>query len=233
MKKFSHFRRTAVHTFRMPLHADGKRMVLYLDGLDGAILGAGTDAYILSGGVDGLMVETVYKKTGTDILPEAASAFCADPMADFTAGCRPLHVVKRLPGDQGYVLPDRASAGDTQDLHTPAYGKDRLAGFQDTFHETDLEQIYGNVSLAVSFLRFFAEQERRDIIAAAEKKSVAQSGVFVEQVVAPYERKYERNAFCVAHGLNIWISDKLAVLSKTADNDSDLGFHSFSFTDIF
>ena len=88
--------------------------------------------------------------------------------------CRPLHVVERLPGDQGHVLPDRASAGDTQDLHSPAYGKDRLAGFQDTFHEADLEQIYGNVSLAVPFLRFFAEQERRDVIAAAEEKSVAQ-----------------------------------------------------------
>mgnify|MGYP005806216579 FL=1 len=100
MKKFSHFRRTAVHTFRMPLHADGKRMVLYLDGLDGAILGAGTDAYILSGGVDGLMMETVYKKAGTDILPETASAFRADSVADLTADCRLLHVVERLPRDQ-------------------------------------------------------------------------------------------------------------------------------------
>ena len=48
MKEFPHFGRTAVHTFGMPLHADGKRMVFYLDRFDGIILGAGTDGYVLS-----------------------------------------------------------------------------------------------------------------------------------------------------------------------------------------
>ena len=64
-----------------------------------------------------------------------------------------------------------------------------------TLHEADLEQIHRNVSPAVPFLRLFSEQERRDVIAAAEEKSVAQSGVFVQQVIAPHERKYERDAF--------------------------------------
>ena len=85
MKKFPHFGRMAVHTFGMPLHADSKRMILYLDCLDCIILRACADNYILSWRVDGLMVKTVYKKTGTDILSEAASLRCPDPVTDFTS----------------------------------------------------------------------------------------------------------------------------------------------------
>ena len=48
MKKFPYFGRTAVHTFGMPLHADGKRMVFDLDRFDRIILGAGADGYILT-----------------------------------------------------------------------------------------------------------------------------------------------------------------------------------------
>lgn len=86
MKKFSHFGRASVHTFGMPLYADGKRMSLYLDCLDGAVLGTGTDGYVFSGRIDRLMVKAVYKKAGTDIFPEKTAAFRADPMAYFAAG---------------------------------------------------------------------------------------------------------------------------------------------------
>ena len=139
MKKFPHFGRMAVHTFGMPLHADSKRMILYLDCLDCIILRACADNYILSGRVDGLMVKTVYKKTGTDILSEAASAFGADPVADLAAGCGLLHMIKRFSGNERHVLPDCTSAGDAQDLHSPADSKDGFAGFQYTLHKTNLK----------------------------------------------------------------------------------------------
>ena len=113
MKKFSHFGRASVHTFRMPLYADGKRMSLYLDCLDGAVLGTGTDGYVFSGRIDRLMVKAVYKRQepiySRRRLLRSVRILWLTSLRD--ADCCMWSSV--CPGNQGYVLPDRASAGDT------------------------------------------------------------------------------------------------------------------------
>ena len=225
MKEIPHFRGTPVHAFRVPLDTYGKWMTFQFNCLNSSVLRAGADHNPLSGSVDCLMVETVYIETASGIFPEAGSTFCADPMADFFTGSGLLHVVEGVTGNEGHILPDRTPAGYVEDLHSPADGEHRFSRGKNPFHEPDLKEIYGNACFTISVFRFFAEEQRGDISAAAEEKSVAEICVLRKDAVAPDKRKNERESVGIADGLNIWISDKLSVSGEPADNDSDFRLH--------
>ena len=111
MKKLPHFPGSAVHALWMPLHADGKRVGVQFDRLDGSVLGAGGYRHPFSGEVHCLVMEAVYIETGTRILFQSASSFDADPVTDFAAVCRLLHMVQDPARDPRHVLSDRAAAG--------------------------------------------------------------------------------------------------------------------------
>ena len=57
-----HFRGSAVHTFRVPLDAHGKRVGAKLDCFDCSVGRPGAYSDIPSGKIDCLMVEAVYMK---------------------------------------------------------------------------------------------------------------------------------------------------------------------------
>ena len=97
------------------------------------------------------------------------------------------------------------------------------------FHKPDLEQVHGDVCLTVPVLRFLAEEQRGDVFTAAEKKTIAEPDIFIDHVVAADERQDHRKPFGVPYRLDIRVSDELAVLCKTADNNTDPWFHIYSF----
>ena len=134
-------------------------------------------------------------------------------------------MIQDFSGDQRHVLPDGAAASHIQDLHSPADGEYRLPGSEDPLHKTDLKEIYRNIRLSVSFPRFFPEQERSDIIAAAEEESVAESCILVQQMIAAYKGQDDGNSLCVPDGLDIRIGDKVSVLRKASGDYTDSGFH--------
>ena len=172
MKKIPHFPGGSIHALRMPLYADGKRVRVQFDRLDGSVLGAGAYGHAFAGEINCLVMETVHIETGACVLFQPAPSLDADLVADFTAAGRLLHMVQDLSGDQGHVLPDRAAAGYTQDLHSPANGKDRFPGHKDSLHKSDLKQVHSDIRLSIPFHRLFAKEKGGDVFPAAEKEAV-------------------------------------------------------------
>ena len=93
------------------------------------------------------------------------------------------------------------------------------------YSEADLEQIYSDTCLSISFLRFLSEEERSDIFTSAEKKTGAQSDILVENSIAPDQGKNQGKTAGIPDRLNIRIGDKLTVSHKTACNNSDRWLH--------
>ena len=111
MKEIPHFPGGAVHAFRMPLYADGKRVGVQFDRFDRTVLCMCADRDAFAGEIHCLVVEAVYIQAGAGVLPQPAPALDTDAVADFAAACRLLHMVQDFPRDQRHILPDRASAG--------------------------------------------------------------------------------------------------------------------------
>ena len=126
LKKGAHFPAGTVHTLRMPLDACRKGVICDFDGFNRSVRSAGGYGYPSAGGIDSLVVETVYKESRSRAVPDQASAFCTDPMADVAAGRGLLHVIDGISGSQGQILPDGASACHTEHLHAAADGKYRF-----------------------------------------------------------------------------------------------------------
>src|SRR5699024_6533436 len=91
--------------------------------------------------------------------------------------------------------------------------------------EADLKEIHSDACLSIPVFRFFAEEERGNVTASAEEKSVAELHILCKDAVAADQRKDDGKAVGIPDRLNIRIGDKLQVSGKAADDDSDFRFH--------
>ena len=80
-EKSPRFRGCPVHTFRMPLHTDGKRVFFKFDGRNCTVFCPGAYMYAGSRRVDGLVVEAVYGELWAEIFPDQTSALRTDSVA--------------------------------------------------------------------------------------------------------------------------------------------------------
>ena len=172
-EQFPHFRGGAVHTFRMPLYADGKRVGRHFDSFYRAVGCGCADDQSISDLIQSLMMVAVDIQSASDILFQPCVRADCDLMTDLIPGKGLLHMIQMFSRTEGKILINTSAAGDIEYLHAPADGKKRFFRLQQLFHKANLKKIQSDVGFSVSILWFLSEKKRCNIVSTAEKKSVA------------------------------------------------------------
>ena len=166
-EQFPHFRGCAVHTFRMPLYADGKRVGRHFDGFHCAVGCGCTDDQPIPDLIQSLMMVAVDIQSASDILFQPCVRADCDLMTDLIPGKGLLHMIQMFSRTEGKILINTSAAGDIEYLHAPTDGKKRFFRLQQLFHKANLKKIQSDVGFSVSILWFLSEKKRCNIVSTA------------------------------------------------------------------